>query len=1134
MAPKKKTTKNMRQTTLTGIVSSSPPRADSKAKKVKGSSRPTPTASQPKRARTAQALGSDTDSDPDAIQFEPRRKAAEVSISDSSEEEVLEPITPRKRRRAPAALSDSDASPAPKKKNKTKKGRTSAPKAASSKKKPIPISSSEDEAPKPPPPRKAKGKGKGKAKQPAEVLSGDEDEPPVRKSRFVKGERPPTKDTDSDSLLDEVEEERIIDSRFRERGKKSAFQKNLERLKRRKQGKPELSSSEEEEEEEGEESPKPRTFRGSKPSGDSLFGCDDESEASESGASFIVEDDGAAPVQLPAAFSLDTFQDLAHQFKKIFQFFCHIAVQPPDERHDFMEHALKNEEYFAVPLKMFRRKLIGLRDSLVAGSLWRADFKKALEIFPEFELVQMEYAVPDCDACHISTRMSTRIGRLVGYPYDPLGFQRDYSSVAIKSEDGSSDSDDDDPDDPDSPSALAKLKREFHLGKFCARRTRVFHELMHWEWALFETVRLEVDDLRLAKRDKKGYVKVAFEGGKKPPKDPTDADAICEWLDQRQIIQMEWRKVKDLMEAARGVEPSAGSSSTTNPDSDTSQLFTNSVTNPTCHLPLSAKVFGRRLDLPDSRIGHGFPCGTRRTMSGELFVHEPFEVSLCDCCEHSLCADFEVLTPGPKNNILRSGRVLSVAEAQVVKEAMAVTKNNIQDLWHEIGILWNRLEYMKEEADRWEEIRQCQAAYLAPIRRLPVEVLSEIFKICCGDGSAIDITKRSCPPLVLSSVCKIWRDVMHETPGIWADFTIPESSSLTSLNLPPHLLNRLDLFLANSGNLPLRHHTVQYFAPSNTLPMDGALQRLLPHSHRWTDMIIPNEDDNCPDVMKWLKGRSLMCLSKITSWTWNLGRGDPGYILAELPALRSVVLIDIDEGFESPRLPWGQIEELTAEMTTDKALSLVHNCPALKVWDMLSRDSQLPLEPLDVPVVLPHLHTFRVSIVCDDDIAVLERVTAPALQELQIYWRVFNPRPSGQICALLDRSSCSLRRLYLDGLEDTRDGWLESDALRELATLDLRMARLQPATQELFALLAQRDSAGLPRLLPRLESLSVQGLIQCTGETLLDMVEMRRDAGRPLHRFSLGEMSIGYGLDEWVEERLAESVPHFDIKRDWF
>ncbi|TRM62484.1 hypothetical protein BD626DRAFT_497547 [Schizophyllum amplum] len=570
MAPKKKGTKNMRQTTLTGMMSSSPPKPEPKGKKIKGPARPSPSASQPKRKRPATSnLGSDTDSDPDAIQFEPRRKAAQVTISsdDDSDDEVLAPITPRKRRRVPTAASDSeDAPPPPQKKVKKKKpAKQTAPKASSSKKKqePIVISSSEGEAPAPP---KAKGKSKAEVKKPpvpAPHSSSDEDEEPVRKSRFAKGTRPPTRDTDSDSLMDEVEEEHIIDSRFRERGKKTAFQKSLERLKRRKQGRPEVSSSDEDEEEDDDDAEDsdakdngPKPFRGAKPSRDSLFGSDVESDAgNESGDSFIIEDDGAAPVQLPVEFSLDTYQDLAHQFKKIFQFFCHVAVRPPDDRRDFMEHAMKNEEYFSVPLQMFRRKLVGLRDSLVAGSQWRIDFKRALEIFPEFELVQMEFAVPDCDACHISTRMSTRIGRLTGYPYDRMGFQRDYSIVAA---DGGDSSSEDDSDDPDSKSAIAKLKREFNLGRFCARRVRVFHELTHWEYALFQTIRLEVDDLQLMKRDKKGFVKVAFEGGRKPPKDPTDADGICEWLDQRQTIQTEWRKVKDLMEAARGVEVNKG------------------------------------------------------------------------------------------------------------------------------------------------------------------------------------------------------------------------------------------------------------------------------------------------------------------------------------------------------------------------------------------------------------------------------------------------------------------------------------------------------------------------------------------------------------------------------------------------
>lgn len=54
-----------------------------------------------------------------------------------------------------------------------------------------------------------------------------------------------------------------------------------------------------------------------------------------------------------------------------------------------------------------------------------------------------------------------------------------------------------------------------------------------------------------------GFLQVAFVGGKEPPTDLDDADAICDWLDERRIIEMEWRKVKDMMESARGLEMAA-------------------------------------------------------------------------------------------------------------------------------------------------------------------------------------------------------------------------------------------------------------------------------------------------------------------------------------------------------------------------------------------------------------------------------------------------------------------------------------------------------------------------------------------------------------------------------------------------
>lgn len=81
------------------------------------------------------------------------------------------------------------------------------------------------------------------------------------------------------------------------------------------------------------------------------------------------------------------------------------------------------DRYFSVPLQIARRKLTGMRDSLVTSSVWRTEFKKPLETFPEFETVRMDFAVPACDACHLGGRVSTLTGRVSGDPYDRLTFE---------------------------------------------------------------------------------------------------------------------------------------------------------------------------------------------------------------------------------------------------------------------------------------------------------------------------------------------------------------------------------------------------------------------------------------------------------------------------------------------------------------------------------------------------------------------------------------------------------------------------------------------------------------------------------------------------------------------------------------
>lgn len=87
----------------------------------------------------------------------------------------------------------------------------------------------------------------------------------------------------------------------------------------------------------------------------------------------------------------------------------------------------KIDEYFAVPLQMMRRKVSGLRDSLVSSSVWRPEFKKALEDYPDFELTALDFTVPSCDACRMGGRMSSLVGRVGGSLYNMDGFEPVYS-----------------------------------------------------------------------------------------------------------------------------------------------------------------------------------------------------------------------------------------------------------------------------------------------------------------------------------------------------------------------------------------------------------------------------------------------------------------------------------------------------------------------------------------------------------------------------------------------------------------------------------------------------------------------------------------------------------------------------------
>ncbi|KAJ7109405.1 hypothetical protein C8R44DRAFT_802425 [Mycena epipterygia] len=366
--------------------------------------------------------------------------------------------------------------------------------------------------------------------------SDSEDEAPVRRKRRIKrARRSPS--CDESCSGDEVEPEHIIESRLRTKPKLSQRDFVLLKLKRKRQGLSPPKSPEESECEDAQasnEGPNPGSER------DSLF--DGSSSDSDNSSEFIVDDDGSAAAALPMEFSMDAHEALSHQFKKIFQFMVHVAVRPPAERKEFMRKLLKTEEYFSVPLNMARRRITSLRESLVASSRWKPGFVAVLQKYPEFTTHDLASTTPVCDACRISGRRGSKTAHLGGFPYDRMGFKEDDNSDEDRN-------------------GSCKEKTTFDLGRFCAERTQVFHQLSHWEYELFKCIDLEVGQLHEVAQaagkvvdDRDKVVSVKYARGKKPPKDLSDADGINDWLVERNLVDIEWAKIELLMDKARNLD----------------------------------------------------------------------------------------------------------------------------------------------------------------------------------------------------------------------------------------------------------------------------------------------------------------------------------------------------------------------------------------------------------------------------------------------------------------------------------------------------------------------------------------------------------------------------------------------------
>ncbi|TRM67409.1 hypothetical protein BD626DRAFT_396064 [Schizophyllum amplum] len=509
----------------------------------------------------------------------------------------------------------------------------------------------------------------------------------------------------------------------------------------------------------------------------------------------------------------------------------------------------------------------------------------------------------------------------------------------------------------------------------------------------------------------------------------------------------------------------------------------------------------------------------------EGFARVSESVEICSHCSHEFLIQVD-LPPTPHVDLqLRAGLIPSATETRSIDASIQEAEECLAEAKEELDYLWDAMDALRYKASALEEVIARQRAYVAPIRRLPNEILSEIFSMAC---TQIDLSARHCVPVRISQVCKSWQDIMDTLPSAWTRFHLRTWQSCSSVRER----RLLDLCLRKSKGRPFAQEVVFRFW---NLRCFNVLKH---YSDQWTSLDI-DDCDGDDEFYEQFGDRPLSNLRKLEGWSAALVLGDTHRVFERrTPALRTVKLKDSHNiTDEIPHLPWTQLTEIDIHGRSDYAIDVLSRCPnvaSIVLHITAPHAEEQPRAELQ-HATLRELRTASITFDCLDGAKMLDHLTAPALDSLALAWAVNRetatpPDSGGRVPRFLGRSSCRLRELSLRQVPASERSCVTT-TFRGLRSLTLYARDDMPLTDVDFHAFGTQLNDGTPSLLTDMEKLHIGGPGRFQGETVVGMLEARRAAGRPILEFSLNitQIDLDYFGEEGVVKRIKGLAPKVTV-----
>ncbi|KAJ7044960.1 hypothetical protein C8F04DRAFT_520116 [Mycena alexandri] len=310
----------------------------------------------------------------------------------------------------------------------------------------------------------------------------------------------------------------------------------------------------------------------------------------------------------------------------------------------------------------------------------------------------------------------------------------------------------------------------------------------------------------------------------------------------------------------------------------------------------------------------------------------------------------------------------------------------------QVDALNEQIHDLVQRRDRAAEHVRKHRAIISPVRRLPPELLSEIFVLSFDDKG---------PPWHVGHICRSWRHTALSYPPLWSSIAISPTSSLENIT-------GIQAQLLRSANAPLDI----YWGNDDPIDPDDAYSSwsdlILPYSRRWRTLHVHNYGSHVGglDWLRPVKGRLDQLKELIMTRCYVADMPDVD-VFATAPKLRRAILSEADSSYRSPpvSIPWGQITHYRGEYAPDRQIEILSAAQDLLFCELGFFDIGVALDSF-APIILPRLRGLSLTMAF-----FLPQLTTPVLETLVIHY--VDEVYLTALPSFIQRSSCTLNKLVL-------------------------------------------------------------------------------------------------------------------------